>query len=119
MPAANRPVKNHPATISIHRYMRTKPTGNDGRQSTSDTGSQIVHTRILFLLRPGGFRAAFRLSITFHLLRWPSSMIGTNAVNHLSLPCSYYGRAVLIFRWSGRRKSESSGLRNRPERSAT
>ena len=37
------------------------------------------------------------------------------AVNRLSLPRKLYGPAVLIFQWAGRRKSEPSDFRSRPE----
>ena len=37
------------------------------------------------------------------------------AVNRLSLPRKHYGPAVLIFQWTGRRKSEPSDLLSPPE----
>ena len=49
--------------------------------------------------------------------RWWSGL--WQAVNLLSLPRKHYGPAVLTFRWTGRRKSEPSDLRNRSEHAPT
>ena len=43
---------------------------------------------------------------------WSGSL---QAVNRPSLQRRHYGPAVLMFRWAGRRKSEPSDLRSRPE----
>ena len=45
--------------------------------------------------------------------RWWSG--SWQAVNRLSLPRKHYGTAVLIFRWTWRRRSEPSDLRRRSE----
>src|ERR1700693_1412193 len=45
--------------------------------------------------------------------RWWSGL--WQAVNRLILPRKHYGPAVLIFQWAGRRKSEPSDFRSRPE----